>query len=360
MGTARNCLSPQEMADGLSWFNTGSEFSLGNELEKQQQPDFSATEEIALDLPQRVKHESLTKIDTSMRLKDIDVAGFEGPSSSDWLSGASAAPTGKLLVYDQSTWHWPPPAGVQRTEEHDILIKSPRLYDPSASRNMDIFDTVESTNEASIAKIDEKAKQVESGILSKLDQMADLEIGAVEMSQKQYNTKLNDIAVLRRTFAGVIEGQVNRKEHQWAVKKKFYEADVESKRIFEEVQTRIRRETMIRMDEAKQEVALQIQTAAQTAMDNSKEAIRQRVDEQYRTARKQTQMESAQLYAEQLKQKEVLRTEFVARLKEHKKAVIRGEEDKAQAMAEDMYKKNRLQEEFRVFCLQNSDAYDRS
>lgn len=28
--------------------------------------------------------------------------------------------------------------------------------------------------------------------------------------------------------------QVVRKEHQWAVKKKFYEADVESKRIFEE------------------------------------------------------------------------------------------------------------------------------
>merc|ERR1712167_211726 len=128
-------------------------------------------------------------------------------------------------------------------------------------------------------------------------------------------------AVLRRTFAGTIQGQVARKEHQWAVKKKFYEADLESKQIFEEVQARIKRETQKRMDEAKKEVAQQIQNAAQVAMDNTKAAIQQRVDEQYDAAREGTQKESAQLWAEQLKQKKVLRTEFVGRLKDHKKGL---------------------------------------
>jgi hypothetical protein len=333
------------MADGLSWMNTPF-----------NQPASFATAPsvgIDLDLPTAAKHESLAKIDTSMRLRDIEVQGYEAPSSSDWLSGATVAPTGKLLVYDQSTWNWPPAGGVERPPESSVFVTSPRLFDPSASRNMDTIPTVENTNESSIAKIDDVAKQVESGVLAKLDKLADLEISTAEMSHKQYNAKLNDIAVLRRTFAGVIEGQVHRKEHQWAVKKKFYEADVESKRIFEEVQTRIKRETTKRMDEAKQEVAQQIQTAAQTAMDNSKEAIKQRVSEQYEAAREKTQMESAQLWAEQLKQKEVLRTEFVARLKEHKRDVIRTEEEKAQAEADDIDKKNRLAEEFRLFCLNN-------
>jgi len=243
---------------------------------------------------------------------------------------------------------------VEPPQEKSVFVKSPRLYDPTASRNMDIFRTVETTNEASIAKIDDVAHQVETGVLAKLDKIADLEMGSLEMTSKQYNGKLNDIALLRRTFAGVIEAQVHRHEHQWAVKQKFYEADVESKRIFEEVQTRIKRETTKRMDEAKKEVAQQIQNGAQQAMEEKKAKIRDKVAVQYDEARERTQFESAQLWAEQLKQKEALRTEFVGRLKEHKKNLIRQEEDKVKAEAAEVHKKNCLAEEFRVFCLKNS------
>lgn len=34
------------------------------------------------------------------------------------------------------------------------------------------------------------------------------QMGSLDMTHKQFNAKLNDIATLRRTFAGVIEGQV--------------------------------------------------------------------------------------------------------------------------------------------------------
>lgn len=38
--------------------------------------------------------------------------------------------------------------------------------------------------------------------------MTATQLGSLDMTQKQFNAKLNDIATLRRTFAGVIEGQV--------------------------------------------------------------------------------------------------------------------------------------------------------
>ena len=72
-------------------------------------------------------------------------------------------PTGKLQVYDQvtlavvssvrsvvtlfvlwqSTWNWPPTGGVEQTQTtQSVFVKSPRLYDPTASRNMDIHRNV--------------------------------------------------------------------------------------------------------------------------------------------------------------------------------------------------------------------------
>lgn len=108
-------------------------------------------------------------------------------------------------------------------------------------------------------------------------------------------------------------------------------------------------------DTAMGQVAEQIQKTAQADMEKQKMLIKQRVDEQYHAARLQpspasvcwavqilydaliwlcgrekTIEESAQMWAEQLKQKEVLRSEFVARLKEHKKELIRVEELKAE------------------------------
>jgi len=121
---------------------------------------------------------------------------------------------------------------------------------------MDIYSTVESTNASSIEKIGQKAKEVEVGVLERLDALAGKELEVVDMNRREYNKKLTDLAKLRRTFAGVMQGQVARKEHQWAVKTKFYEADVESKRIFSEVQKRIKDETAKRMDEAKEQVAV--------------------------------------------------------------------------------------------------------
>merc|ERR1712054_712097 len=105
------------------------------------------------------------------------------------------------------------------------------------------------------------------------------------------------------------------------------------------------------MDEAKKEVAQQIQNAAQAAMDTTKAAIKQRVGEQFEAARDKSRSESAQLWAEQQKQKGVLRAEFVARLQDHKKALIKQDEAKAKSEAELINKKNRLAEEFRVFAL---------
>ena len=150
---------------------------------------------------------------------------------------------------------------------------------------MDVYSTIETTNASSIAKIDQKAKEVEVGVLARLDQLAEKELEVVDMNRREYNKKLTDVAKLRRTFAGVIQGQVARKQHQWAVKTKFYEADVDSRRIFEEVQQRIKDQTAQRMDEAKQQVAEEIQAAAQRHMDSTKAAIAERVAAQYQEAR---------------------------------------------------------------------------
>ena len=43
------------------------------------------------------------------------------------------------------------------------------------------------------------------------------QMGSLEMTSKQYNGKLNDIALLRRTFAGVIEAQAHVSTHHAAM-----------------------------------------------------------------------------------------------------------------------------------------------
>jgi len=223
---------------------------------------------------------------------------------------------------------------------------------------MDFYPDVESVNASSIALIDDKAREVELGILSHLDRVADHQTGSVDMSMKQYKSKLNDIALLRRTHAGLMNAQVERNAHQWDVKTKFFEADLESKRIFEEVQKRIKAETAKRLDDAKEEVALQIQNAAQSAMDSTKQAVKSRVQEKFMVAKERTHNETAQIWAEQQKQKHIQREEFKKRLEEHKVALIKAEVREEEKFAADVNKKKTLSEEFRVFALQNSDKYD--
>jgi len=358
------------MADSLSWLNTSGGFGTSfhaSEFEKSTLPRESEPfsfetgiqhnqshqePEITLDLP-KVERTSLGKLGADLKLKDIEIGGFGSPTGSSWLAQGSAAPTGKLAVYDQSTWNWPPPGGAAPNMHLNVLQKSPRLFDPTQSRNMDTHKTVETTNESSIVVIDKASSKLETSVLDRLDVAAQAEMGQLEMNRKQYNTKLSEIALLRRTVAGVMEGQVARREHQWKVKQKFYEADVESKRIFEEVQRRIKTETEKRMDEAKKEVAQQIQNAAQAAMDSTKLAIKERVHDQYDHAREKARCESAQLYAQQQQQKGVLRAEFVARLVDHKKALLRQEEEEAKEQAAQITRKNQLAEDFRVFALKH-------
>ena len=104
----------------------------------------------------QVQKQSLKKIDTSLTLKDIDVGGYDKPSKisptyHSWLSGEKSVaayipPSGKLSVYEQNTWSWPPPDAVTPATEESVLVTSPRLYDNASSRNMDFYPDVESVN----------------------------------------------------------------------------------------------------------------------------------------------------------------------------------------------------------------------
>merc|ERR1711934_120066 len=91
-------------------------------------------------------------------------------------------------------------------------------------------------------------------------------------------------------------------------------------------------------------------------MDSTKQSIKQRVGDRYTAAREKARAESAQLYEQQKKEKAELRVVYgpEGRLRDQKKALVKAEENAAKAEAEEINKKNRLAEEFRVFCLKNS------
>merc|ERR1711918_23233 len=122
----------------------------------------------------------------------------------------------------------------------------------------------------SLAVIDNVASDLRSMALSALDEQAALEVAHVELSVDQYQTKLKALAEMRRSMLRTVTSQVEKQKHQWGVKSKFYQADAESKRIFEEVQVQIAKEAQRRMDEAKKEVADQLAAHSQSMMDAKK------------------------------------------------------------------------------------------
>ena len=69
------------------------------------------------------------------------------------------------------------------------------------------------------------------------------------------------------------------------------------------MQARIKSETAKRLDDAKAEVALQIQNAAQSAMDSTKQAVKTRVEEKFVAARENSREKTSQIWAEQKKEK---------------------------------------------------------
>lgn len=304
-------------------------------------------------LPKPVKTDYTIDDFPMPQFQDIEVAQYKAPSPTQPTSTADnpyytkeSNPSGKLDLYQQQGWQWPPPGGV--VGEDPI---APTLYKGSVEpRKHDSLTTIDDVNRESLAVIDNVANDLHVMALAALDEQAALEVAHVELSVEQYSEKLKSLAEMRRCMLSTVNSQIEKQKHQWGVKTKFYEADVESKRIFEEVQVRIARETQRRMDEAKKEVADQLANHAQSMMEAKKAEFFERVDSWYETARATAKDESATLFVVQQQQREALRAEFVARTKDHTKRLQAEEYKQAVAKAESINIRINLDEEFQQYC----------
>merc|ERR1712196_229474 len=214
--------------------------------------------------------------------QDIAVSQYKAPSP-DSLPGntkdceavnpyytRNEDPAGKLDLFKQQGWQWPPPGGAVGPQDSS----APALYKGTQeARKHDSIQTVEDVNKESLAVLDVVAQDIKENALETLNEDAEQHAHYVECSVSEYKAKLRKLGELRRLHLSVVNSQVEKSKHQWGVKSKFYEADLRSKEIFEEVQHRIATESERRMNEAKKEVAEQLAAHAQQMMQTKKEEI---------------------------------------------------------------------------------------
>lgn len=304
------------------------------------------------DLPKLVKYE-YTKDDFPMpKFQDIEVSQYKAPSPSDYQAGPDSyytkdqQPSGKLDLFQQQNWVWPPPEGHHGTDP-----KAPDIYKGEAeARNLDSVSTLTQVNKESLAVIDREATEIQHEALDQLNQAAADQVAYVEMTTAEYRKKLQTLGEMRRALLSTVVNQAEKQKHQWTVKSRFYEADVESKQIFEEVQRRIADETQRRMDQAKKEVADQLKLHAQQVMQAKKGEVCARVDQIYEDARNKAKEESARLFVVQQQQQDACRDEYIARMKDRTKKLQQQEYEEAVNKAKSINIRINLDDEFRDYC----------
>merc|ERR1711865_18992 len=282
--------------------------------------------------------------------QNVDIPHFKAPEKEAAANNpyytVEAEPSGKLDLYKQQGWQWPPPAGHVGSDP-----AAPAMGKGMAeARKHDTLDTIDAVNKESLAVIDNVAQDLQVMALTALNEQAAMEVAHVELSVTEDQEKLKALAEMRRCLLSTVNNQVDKQKHQWGVKSKFYQSDVESKRIFEEVQERISTESRRRMDQAKKEVAEQLVEHSQSLMEAKKGEIFGRVDSWYETARATSKEESAQLFVVQQQQKDALRAEFVARMKDHTKRMQAEEFKKAVDKAKSINIRINLDDEFKAYC----------
>merc|ERR1711934_148295 len=319
-----------------------------------------ATTDINIDeeLPRPVKYD-YSKDDFPMpEFQDIEVSQYKAPSPGSLRSpgtqpaGPNAYYTksagqagGKLDMFQQQGWEWPPPGGSVGTDQN-----APSLYQGNQEpRKLDTVQTVEDVNKQSLTELRIVAEEFKADALETLNEDAAQQACNVECSVSEYKAKLRQLAELRKMHLSVVNNQVEKSRDQWGVKARFYEADLQSKEIFEQVQHRIATETKKRMDEAKKEVAEQLAAHAQQMMQAKKDEIFERVDGCYDAARAKAKEESGQLFVIQQQQRDALRSEFVARMKDRTKKMQQDEYKEAVDQANNINIRVNLDDEFREY-----------
>merc|ERR1711865_252767 len=176
--------------------------------------------EITIDdnLP-KASEQDLTIADFPMpQFQDIEVSTYKAPhqalESVNPYYTVEAEPSGKLDLYKQQGWQWPPQNGDVGDEP-----AAPSLYKGTTeSRRHDTLNSIAAVNKESLAVIDNVAQDLQVMALSALNEQAALEVAHVEMSVAEYQDKLKSLAELRRCMLSAVSSQVEKQKHQWGVK----------------------------------------------------------------------------------------------------------------------------------------------